>query len=273
MNAPKTPTGYCFTAAQLEAIANALGDTNDGLTGDEIGQLLAGCSIKDVEPGTKRKRLYAAFVRDQNERQHRKQILGFIRRAMSPARHVRVPERFEPMRANLNRALLFCGMVVTEAGVLGTVDAARTLSEAQRRAQELRVDLTTRGVHPDVLRFCREELLADNYFHAVLEAAKSVLDKMRDKTGLTDDGNTLIDRVLSGDLPMLTINDFGTESEKSEQKGFANLVRGTIGMFRNPAAHAPRIHWPMTKSDAEDLLSLVSLIHRRLDASTMPPRV
>ena len=30
--------------------------------------------------------------------------------------------------------------------------------------------LTTRGVHSDVLRFCREELLADNYFHAVLEA-------------------------------------------------------------------------------------------------------
>jgi hypothetical protein len=27
----------------------------------------------------------------------------------------------------------------------------------------LRANLTTRGVHPDVLRFCREELLADNY--------------------------------------------------------------------------------------------------------------
>ncbi len=30
-----------------------------------------------------------------------------------------------------------------------------------------------------MLRFCREELLADNYFHAVLEAVKSVADKMR----------------------------------------------------------------------------------------------
>jgi uncharacterized protein (TIGR02391 family) len=94
------------------------------------------------------------------------------------------------------------------------------LSEAQRRAQELRADLTTRGVHPDVLRFCREELLADDYFHAVMEAVKSVADKLRARTGLTDDGGTLVDRALTGDPPMLAINPLKTESEKSEQKGF-----------------------------------------------------
>lgn len=41
-------------------------------------------------------------------------------------------------------------------------------SEAERRAQELKDDLTARGIHPDVLRFCRAELVADEYFHAVL---------------------------------------------------------------------------------------------------------
>ncbi len=50
-----------------------------------------------------------------------------------------------------------------------------------------------RGVHPDVLAFCRAELLADNYFHAVQEAVKSVGDKVRNKTGLTDDGGVLVD--------------------------------------------------------------------------------
>ncbi|WP_245518726.1 MULTISPECIES: TIGR02391 family protein [unclassified Mesorhizobium] len=43
-------------------------------------------------------------------------------------------------------------------------------------------------------------------------------------------------------------------------------------MFRNPMAHEARINWAMSKEDAEDLLSLVSLIHRRLDAASMPPR-
>ena len=61
-----------------------------------------------------------------------------------------------------------------------------TLTEAQRRAQELGADLTARGTHADVLRFCREVLLADNYFHAVLEAVNSVAENIRQLTGLTD---------------------------------------------------------------------------------------
>lgn len=172
----------------------------------------------------------------------------------------------------MNRALALVGIAVSESGELALVDAARTLSDAKRRAQHLRADLTTRGVHPDVLEFCREELLADDYFHAVLESVKSVLGKIRGMTGLTDDGNLLIDRALTGDPPMLAINGLSDDSEKSEHKGFVHLVRGTVGMFRNPTAHAARIHWPMQRADAEDLLSLVSLIHRRLDESRKLPR-
>nr|WP_283950676.1 TIGR02391 family protein [Pseudomonas extremaustralis] len=90
--------------------------------------------------------------------------------------------------------------MVNQAGELSPAQAVQTLPEAQRRARELRADLESRGVHPDVLRFCRSELLADNYFHAVQEAVKSVAAKMRDRTGLTDDGGPLVDRVLSGSL-------------------------------------------------------------------------
>jgi uncharacterized protein (TIGR02391 family) len=258
----------------MQAIADALGDTDQGLTGSEIQHLLATARIEDVDPGiTKRKRLYNAFANDQNKRQHRRHILEFIRRAMKPELFIRQPERFEPLRANLNQALAFAGLAVAESGALGFAARAETLSAARRRAQELRADLARRDVHPHVLQFCREELLADDYFHAVLEAVKSVMDKLRDRTGLTDDGNTLVERALTGNPPMLAINVLQSESEKSEQKGFANLVRGTVGMFRNPTAHAPRIHWSMTKDDAEDLLSLISLIHRRLDAAHVPPRV
>jgi Protein of unknown function (Hypoth_ymh) len=159
--------------------------------------LLATCSIVDVDPTlTKRHRLYNAFVKEQNQRQDRTRILSFIRHSMKPARFVQFPERFEPMRTHLNQALAFAGLAVDASGTLAGVDQASTLSEAQRRAQELRADLTTRGVHPDVLRFCREELLADNYFHAVLEAVKSVAEKLRARTGLTDDGAALVDRAL-----------------------------------------------------------------------------
>jgi uncharacterized protein (TIGR02391 family) len=262
-----------FSQDELEAIAGALGETDIGLTNSEIEFLIGAAKMVDPGPMTKRRRIYNAFAESQNNRQDRTHILKFIRVAMRPARYSREPHRYEPMRAALNQALAFAGLVVDETGELGKAERATTLPEAQRRARDLRADLEGRGVHPDVLVFCRAELVADNYFHAVQEAVKSVADKIRAKTGLTDDGAGLVDRALGGDPPMLAINPRQTTSERSEQSGFANLVRGTFGMFRNPTAHEARIHWPMTKGDAEDLLTIVSLIHRRLDGSHMPARV
>jgi hypothetical protein len=136
---------------------------------------------------------------------------------MKPERFASCQERFESMRANLNIALAFAGLCVNEAGELKTAERSTTLSEAKRRAQELRADLNRRGVHPDVVRFCREELLAENYFHAVFEAVKSVAQKIRTMTDLTDDGAELINRALTGNPPMLAINSLSHESEVSEQ--------------------------------------------------------
>ncbi len=269
------PPDICLPQEQVRAIADALGDTDAGLTGSEIAHLLGTAQITDTDPSiTKRHRLYNALTHDQNRRGHRRNILELIRIAMKPERFVREPHRFEPMRALLNRALAFAALKVEATGHLTkTEEKAHTLPEAEQRAQELRTDLLTRGVHPDIVRFCRAELLADNYFHAVLEAVKSMSDKIRTRTGLTDDGDDLINRAFSGTIPMLAINALKTKSERSEQSGFANLLRGTFGMFRNTTAHEARINWTMTKEDAEDLLSLLSLIHRRLDKAHMPSRV
>lgn len=259
-----------FTESQLQAIAEALADTSLGLTGAEIGHLLKSIGMDDPDPTmTKWKRLYNAFVVRQNHSQNRRAILEFIRRALRPERYARDMHRFEPLRANVNRALAFCGLAVDATGKLSDAAKASTLGEAARRAQELRADLTSRGVHPDVLVFCKAELVADDYFHAVLEASKSIFDKLRSRTGLTEDGGALVDKALSGDTPKVAINPLANESQKSEQKGFANLLKGTYGMFRNPTAHEARLHWAMTKEDAEDLLSLASMIHRRLDAASV----
>jgi uncharacterized protein (TIGR02391 family) len=220
---------------------------------------------------TKRYRLYNAFAESQNARQDRLAILAFIRKSMKPELYARTPERYEPMRANLNRALAFAGLAVDASGELASVEQARTLTEAQRRAVELRTDLEIRKVHPDILRFCREELVSDNYFHAVLEAAKSVAEKLRSRTGLNDDGAALVDRALRGDAPLIGINALETDSEKSEQRGFANLIKGTFGMFRNTTAHAPKINWAVNREDAEEVLTLLSMIHKRIDAARIAP--
>jgi len=263
-----------FTQSQIEAIAAALGDTAVGLSGSEIRHLLTVANM--IDPGermTKRHRLHNAFAESQNNRGDRGAILKFMRQAMKPERHLQAPERYEPLRAKLNSALAFAGLAFDEAGELASSDKIATLPEAEQRARELRAGLELRSVHEDVLRFCRSELLVDNYFHAALEAMKSIADKLRARTGLDDDGAALVDRVFAGAIPMLAINAFITKSERDEQKGFANLLKGVFGMFRNPTAHEAKIKWSMSRADAEDLLTLASLIHRRIDAAHMPPRV
>lgn len=262
-----------FTQSQLQAIADALGDTSEGLIGSEIAHLLATCRMPDPSPTmNKRHRLYNAFAESQNARRDRAAVLAFIRKSMKPELYARSPERYEPMRANVNRALAFAGLAMNATGELVSVEQARTLTEAQRRAAELRTDLEIRNVHPDVLRFCREELLADNYFHAVLEAAKSVADKLRDRTGLNEDGADLVDQALGGEEPLLIINAFQSKSEKSEQRGFVNLIKGAFGMFRNPPAHVPKINWAIIRAEAEEVFSLLSLIHKRLETATRTNR-
>jgi len=262
-----------YSQSEIEAIASALADTSEGLTGSEIGHLLATLGIADTDPSiTKRKRLANAFIARQNYSQNRRAINEFIRQALKPERYVKCQERFETLRANVNGALAFCGLAVNEEGMIIAIDRVKTITEAQRRAAELRADLTARGVHPDVLSFCRVELVADDYFHAVLEAAKSIADRLRSKASVAGDGSTLVDATLCGPTPKLAINDLKTDSQRSEQSGFANLVKGVFGMFRNPTAHEARILWSMSKEDAEDVLSIVSLIHRRLDKARYIPQ-
>ncbi|WP_257976691.1 TIGR02391 family protein [Vibrio parahaemolyticus] len=38
-----------------------------------------------------------------------------------------------------------------------------------------------------------------------------------------------------------------------------------FGTFRNTTAHAPKVTWLIDERDALDILSMVSLVHRRLD--------
>jgi uncharacterized protein (TIGR02391 family) len=126
-------------------------------------------------------------------------------------------------------------------------------------------------VHPDVLTFCRAELVQDNYFHAVLEATKSVAAKIRSLTTLTADGADLVQQALGGTDPLLRINPFTSDTHKGEQRGFANLLVGLFGTFRNPTAHAPKNEWPVSEEDALDLMCLASYAHRRLGGAKRRP--
>ncbi len=255
-----------FNAQQLTSIAQALGDTNDGLTGSQISYLLTDCTIPDVEPGaTKWRRLFNAFVSYQNQRQFGNHVVVFINKAMNPVQFTTDKARFERWRQRLNEILAFSGILVGDDGKARWTKPATSLSQAAQRAHRLQHDLEQRGVHADVLHFCKAELLEENYFHALLEATKSIAAKIRRLSGLTTDGASLVQAAFGGKKPLLEVNELRTESDRSEQAGLLNLLVGLFGAIRNPLAHNPKIEWAMDEQDALDTLTFVSLIHRKLD--------
>ena len=115
-----------------------------------------------------------------------------------------------------------------------------------------------------VKNFCKKTI-----FTPSLEATKSVADRIRELTGLTKDGAALIDEAtsLKGSQPILAFNELKTEWEKSEHTGLAMMTKGLLAMARNPTAHAPKVKWAVELNDALDVLTIASLLHRRLDSA------
>lgn len=196
--------------------------------------------------------------------------MSFIIGAMRPVTYVGNGTLFEDRRSKLNEVLAFVGMTLAPDGKIERTAAVSTIPEAQQRAGRLKQILRERGVHHEVLRFCREELLQDNYFHAVFEATKSVAERIRSLSGLTSDGAELVDeafKIPTGGAPRIAFNTLQTETERGEHRGFVNLVKGLFGAFRNVTAHVPKMSWPINEQDALDILTLASLLHRRLDSA------
>jgi uncharacterized protein (TIGR02391 family) len=259
-----------FDAEHLTSITKILAETNEGLTGSEIEHLLRQCKIPDPTPSmTKWKRLYNAFVETQNQRQFGNHVVVFINRVMNPVQYTSNPQVFARRRDQLNTVLSFSGLFVGDDGKVRWSQKATNLDEALEKAGRLHASLTNRGVHADVLLYCRAELLRENYFHAVFEATKSIAAKIRSLSGLTSDGAMLAQEAFGlpkdGSPPILTINDLKTDTDRGEQRGFSNLLIGFFGTVRNPLAHNPKIEWPMEETDALDILTMASLIHRKLD--------
>jgi uncharacterized protein (TIGR02391 family) len=268
-----------FSDNELLGIAKVLGDTAAGLTGGEIARLLGSLGFQDPGPITKRERLLAAMQDAQQRDGSGHPVARLIESAMDPVNYRGDRPRFEERQHDLNVVLAFAAIRLRDDGKLEAAPAAATLSEAERRASKLRSELARRGIAGDVLRFCRPELLEGNYFHAVFEATKSVAQKLRDRTGLTSDGGTLVSEALSiqgGKTPLLAWNTLTTENEKNEHRGVALIISGVFSYFRNLPAHVPKIGFrTVTEEEALELLTILSFLHRRLDAAVptgVPPK-
>jgi len=256
-----------FGESELESFGRAM---EDAATHAELVALFSDSGV--AEPAwqmrpSKWLRIKTALANAQRESGSGNPVLRFITVALKPARFVRDRAKFDQLREAVNLQLAFVGLQFREDGKFLRTTMAVTIDQARERAGRLRSQLEQRSVHPDVLRFCRPELTQENFFHAVLEATKSVSDKLREKSGLTGDAGQLAQTALGGNAPLVAFNSLCTETEQSEQRGLCNLFVGMFGTFRNTTAHGAKANWTVTEQDALDLLTMVSFLHRRLDVA------
>lgn len=256
----------CLPPNVLEMISNVLGDTAEGLTGSQIHHFLLQANIEDTDPLlTKKYRLFNALAHNQNKNKCSNQILNFISYVMAPSRYLDNPQKFERLRNAINQQLAFVGYELKKDGEYQEVKVASTISDVQIKVDNLKQELDNRKAHREIFKYCKAELLQNNYFHSVLEANKGLFQRIRDLSGVQTDGNALIEQVFSKSNPILIINKYQSPSELSEHNGFCNLLRGLCSMFRNPTAHEPKVDWEITEQDALEILGIISYCHRRLD--------
>lgn len=254
----------------LEGLAKILADTGQGLTGTELSKFIPEAGLVDVDPSnTKWKRLYNSFADYQNRNHNSNSILKFINVSLKPSRFVGQNDKFETIRAELNKRLSFIGLQLNETGVFNPVAVTTTITEAEQRVNRFKSKLENRNIHSKIYEYCNSELITENYFHSVFEAVKSIAEEIRQRTNLTLDGAELIDKALSVTNPLIKINSLQTDTEQSEQKGFSNLIKGVFGMFRNPTAHAPKVVWTITEDEALDIMTTISLIHKKLNKNSI----
>ena len=264
---------------QLKALCGVIAETKTGLTKSKLEDLLRQSNIKVLSDGSSRNQygfspglnkrdwLYNCLANDINQNHNLHNVYVLIERALNPVDYTSETKRefYNTLLCETNKVLLLAGLHVTRSGKIEEVNAAANLDEVDRRVDSLQQKLYQRSIHPEVVKYCKKELLQKDYFDIVFESAKGLAQRVRDITGLTNDGGELFQTAFSLKNPWIIFNSLTTESEKSEYKGLKELLEAIFHLARNPAAHTPKINWRVDENKALDILTLISFAHKYLD--------
>lgn len=121
--------------------------------------------------------------------------------------------------------------------------------------------------HPKVIDVSKTLFTTGNYDSATLEAFKAINNYVKEKTGLSQDGTNLMEKVFNENKPILKLNELLNPSDKDEQKGFKHMFMGSQLGIRNP-----RSHENVAQGDpimALHCLSIASLLMKRVDQAKL----
>lgn len=122
-------------------------------------------------------------------------------------------------------------------------------------------------ISPELWAAIEETYSANNYSHSIVDAMHYLSNILREKSGLDGDGAALVGAVLGGNTPPLKLNNFQTESERSEQRGIENILRGLYMGIRNPRSHGAIKD---DKADADAVICFVDYLIRIINRAEPP---
>jgi len=129
----------------------------------------------------------------------------------------------------------------------------------------------------ELINVTRKLFVDEHYARAVEEAYKCINNTVKAKSGLSADGQDLMNQALSSKNPVLKLNTLKTESERNEQLGYMHSLGGCMTGIRNPRAHehqlwdSPNVALEML-AWANHLMRIINKAKRvRKRKKTLPP--
>ncbi|MFL2071193.1 TIGR02391 family protein [Marinilactibacillus psychrotolerans] len=225
-------------------------------------------AIKYGRPfSTKWKRLNETIIHECKKAKNAKPFFKVIEYLMQPVNFMNRQEIWNENMQSINSVLIFYGYELSAKGKVIQIDAVETIADANKRLQSFINKLEVYDIHPEIMKFCSAELFDKNYFHAILEASKSLFERVRQLSESSSDGMKLLDYAFSTKKPVVLIkgNMLATDTERSLYRGLKSLLETITSLYRNPNAHTPKLYDVTSETDAITAFTLMSLAHRTLD--------
>ena len=154
---------------------------------------------------------------------------------------------------------------------LDKVQPTRAASKTARVAPGDRVRPAVYRLHQEIERVSGQLFRDGHHKQAALEAYIRVIEEVKRRSGIADDGDSLMNHTFGCDkqTPVIQFNSLQSDAERDEQKGIMFLFKGIVGL-RNSKAHSNTLF--NDPSRAHEYLALASLLLRLLEIATVNPK-
>jgi uncharacterized protein (TIGR02391 family) len=156
------------------------------------------------------------------------------------------------------------------------IDALTALREGIALRWHARVGATTAQpigfeelLHPEIIQHAMKHFRDGDYRNAVSDGMLVLTERIRARTGLMSDGDTLVVDAFKPASPRLAFTRRRTPSEVDEHRGFFLIMQGAFAGVRNPKAHV--LSTDLDGPKAAQYLVFISLLLRRVDEAMPVP--